>query len=715
MATPRACPLCRGPLGDDESVCARCRAPGSAATAKPARAPGIRWRFHFWHLIIVAILVLAPLAWHAAEYLHLRLPLSTSPLVREAVARANDHRATGGLLGTPIRAGWFVKGYIRQDETGWGEARLWIPVSGPKGDGTLYARAGRGSGPWVFSSLDLSRPPSGSVDLLQPAPAATPLPPTPGVTVHLVPMGTFQTLSLGELPAYYRARLGLSVELQAPVPLEQVTFDSGRNQYVAESLVASLKRRRPDLAADSGAVVIGVTEADIYILTRNWRFAFGYRDGERFGVVSAARMIPWLHRVRGLEYLVQARVRKMISRYIGLLAYRLPLNPDPTSLLYAHLLGLDDLDLMQERFEGLGGPAVVSDYTRAHAQPPAPAELESSQPAVPPADDRYWCFLVRSVFDLREGAPAPAGAIGECVPGPHTDREVDELEVDLRGGLLLTRKTDLFVDDAVPLGLTRSFRTWDSWPRAFGLGGNHSYDAFIMGSRQPYTWAEIVLGDGQGIHHDRISKGTGYADAVFEHRATTTAFAGSRIQWTGNGWELTFRDGGTWSFPECYAATRPVECGVIAMRDAEGRVTRFERDRHRNLTRLTSPGGRWIAFEYDASHRVVRATDGRHRAVRYAYDAGGRLAAVTDVEGRTVRYRYDGSNLLGAQDDRGRTLFVARYAEGRLSELGLAGGPAHRFRFTFAAGRPVEAFVTASDGTTTRLDVRPARVTRAPR
>jgi Cytochrome oxidase complex assembly protein 1 len=131
MATPRACPLCRGPLGDDESVCARCRAPGSAATAKPARAPGIRWRFHFWHLIIVAILVLAPLAWHAAE----------------AVARANDHRATGGLLGTPIRAGWFVKGYIRQDETGWGEARLWIPVSGPKGDGTLYARAGRGSGP----------------------------------------------------------------------------------------------------------------------------------------------------------------------------------------------------------------------------------------------------------------------------------------------------------------------------------------------------------------------------------------------------------------------------------------------------------------------------------------------------------------------------------------------------------------------------------------
>jgi hypothetical protein len=71
--------------------------------------------------------------------------------------------------------------------------------------------------------------------------------------------------------------------------------------------------------------------------------------------------------------------------------------------------------------------------------------------------------------------------------------------------------------------------------------------------------------------------------------------------------------------------------------------------------------------------------------------------------------------LLGAQDERGRILFVARYAEARLAELRLADGPAHRFRFAFAAGRPndaVEAFVTAPDGTTTRFDVRPRRVPR---
>jgi predicted Zn-dependent protease len=379
MGTTRACPTCRGPLKGDESVCARCRTTGPPATPEPPRAPRFAWRFHVWHLVIAAVLVLAPLAWHAAQYLHLRLPLSTSPLAREAVARANEHEATAELLGVPIRAGWFVKGYIRQDETGWGEARLWIPVSGPKADGTLYARAGRGSGPWVFSSLDLSRGSKDPVNLLEAAASAASVPPTPGVTVHLVPMGTFQVVSLGELPAYYRAKLGLSVELHAPVVLEQSAFDPRRSQYVAPSLLASLERSLPELAAARGAVVIGVTEADIYIPERNWRFAFGYRDGERFGVVSAARMIPWLHRMWGQEYLAQTRVRKMISRYIGVLAYRLPFNPDPTSLLYEHLLGLDDLDRMQERFEGLGARAVVSDYARAHVQPPAPAELETAR------------------------------------------------------------------------------------------------------------------------------------------------------------------------------------------------------------------------------------------------------------------------------------------------------------------------------------------------
>lgn len=42
------------------------------------------------------------------------------------------------------------------------------------------------------------------------------------------------------------------------------------------------------------------------------------------------------------------RARKMVTRYIGLLYYGLPLSDDPESLLYDNVLGPADLDRMEE-------------------------------------------------------------------------------------------------------------------------------------------------------------------------------------------------------------------------------------------------------------------------------------------------------------------------------------------------------------------------------
>jgi hypothetical protein len=61
---------------------------------------------------VATLLVLLPLAAHLFDWLDLRLPLRTSPLVTEAMDRANDHAGTPALLGTLIRVGWLVKGYI---------------------------------------------------------------------------------------------------------------------------------------------------------------------------------------------------------------------------------------------------------------------------------------------------------------------------------------------------------------------------------------------------------------------------------------------------------------------------------------------------------------------------------------------------------------------------------------------------------------------------
>jgi hypothetical protein len=507
-----------------------------ARTEPPAGRPRRPWyRRLAWHALGAALLVALPFLFHFFfDYLRIRLPLRTSPLVAEAVDRANDHAAAASLLGRPIGAGWFVKGYSRQDETGWGEARLWIPVSGPKGEATLHARAGRGSGPWVFSALELLQGNRSVANLLEPDDPAAQVQLDPHQRPYLVRLGPPRSVSIDELPGYYRTRLGLGVETLPTLPLEAGIFDPRRSQHIAEELIAVMKRRLPRLAGDPTAVVIGITEADMYIRAYDWRFAFNYRGDERFAVISTARMTPWLYRLRGNEYLLHTRLRKMVSKNLALMVYRLPLSQDPTSLFYGGVMGVSDLDLIQERFEGLGTRAVVSDFTVSHRQALV-APVITPRPAPSPETGRYPCFLVRPATDAVAPGADVSAQIAECIPDMHADREADELEIDLRYGALVTRKTDLFVADSIPLALTRSYRVWDHRPRAFGLGTNHPYDTFPVGSRQPYTFIDVFLADGSPIHFDRISQGTGYADAVYEHTATSTRFFKSRFQWNGNG------------------------------------------------------------------------------------------------------------------------------------------------------------------------------------
>jgi predicted Zn-dependent protease len=468
-----------------------------------------RWRSRLRkplvHLLIATAVASIWIIPHVVEFLRLRLPLRTSPLVTEAVDRANDHPAAVAAIGRPITAGWFVTGYSTEDETGWGESQIWIPVTGPNGEATLYARAGRGSGPWVYTALDLQQG-DRVVDLLKVARPPTPIALRPQRRPYLVSLGPLRTLGLTSLRDYYDAWLGLKVETLPDVPLDARALDLSRKQYVAEDLIVSLRQALPELAADPGATVIAVTDADMYIRAYQWNFAFNYRDGQGFAVVSSARMVPWLYRLRGKEYLLHTRVRKMVSKNIGLLVYELPFSRDPTSLLYNQVLGLDDLDLIQETFAGLGSQAVVSGFEEKHRQAPtAPVIVRRDSPAA--GTGRYPCFVARP-FTNATGAGHSA-EITECLPDMYAERETNEVEVDLRSGALMTRETDLLVADAIPLALTRCYRFWDERSRAFGVGSNHSFDLLPVGSRQPYTYIDLVLGDGNRIHLDRISQGAG--------------------------------------------------------------------------------------------------------------------------------------------------------------------------------------------------------------
>lgn len=66
------------------------------------------------------------------------------------VARSNP--SVVAALGSPIEEGYFVSGKISENGPS-GEAELAIPISGPRGAGTIYLEAHKSAGAWKFSTL----------------------------------------------------------------------------------------------------------------------------------------------------------------------------------------------------------------------------------------------------------------------------------------------------------------------------------------------------------------------------------------------------------------------------------------------------------------------------------------------------------------------------------------------------------------------------------
>ncbi len=95
---------------------------------------------------------------------------STDPY-KDAFAKARIHPAVIEALGSPIKEGFFVSGNTSVNGAT-GEANLSIPISGPKGKGTIYVKAEKSLGRWSYSDLIVEIQKTGHrIDLLKgPAP-----------------------------------------------------------------------------------------------------------------------------------------------------------------------------------------------------------------------------------------------------------------------------------------------------------------------------------------------------------------------------------------------------------------------------------------------------------------------------------------------------------------------------------------------------------------
>jgi YD repeat-containing protein len=259
----------------------------------------------------------------------------------------------------------------------------------------------------------------------------------------------------------------------------------------------------------------------------------------------------------------------------------------------------------------------------------------------------------------------------------------------------------------MPLAATRCYRSWENRVKSFGRNATLSWDLYPTGSRQPYTFVDMNTCDGNPLHFDRISKGTGYADAVYEHRATATAFLGSRFSWNGNGWDLKLRDGSIYVFPESYHAKKPVDGALIHFRDAKAQAVKIERTDRRTLKRLTMPDRRFIAFQSDSADRIYEAEDDQKRKVSYLYDHGGRLVEVRGLKSLS-RYEYESTYLMKIEEN-GRRLVEFEYErQGRLKELNLPDGRRYRFEYDSHRDDPkriARTTLTTPEGSVTKFDI----------
>ena len=99
----------------------------------------------FFGLIVGCVVLLAAVIFGA---------MKSTDVYKEAVNRAKANSEVTEALGTPLKEGMFLSGNTNVNGPS-GNAELAIPISGPKGSGTLYVEAKKSAGQWTYTKLEV--------------------------------------------------------------------------------------------------------------------------------------------------------------------------------------------------------------------------------------------------------------------------------------------------------------------------------------------------------------------------------------------------------------------------------------------------------------------------------------------------------------------------------------------------------------------------------
>lgn len=662
------CPACGRQTSENFPVCAQCGASLPSAQKAPGSDVG---RILATIFLCLAGLAAAGVFAAVAAYRHW---LTSIPVYAQAVSIAGSSPQVQQILGSPVREGWFVSGTRRDAGLG-GFAQMTIPVSGPRGKGKICVVANRVRGQWTLENVSFSDGANKLTDMT-PAFAKSAFEMLGNGPVCVVPLGDFDTRLLAGLPDYYRQRFGIDVRVLPAMPLDKSVDDPKRQQAIADKIIDVL-RSAPVLSAEPEAIIIGVTDRDMYAY--DWNYAISYRTEQQFGVISTAQIRDYRFFEGQNPAVLPVRLRKDLTKNIALLRGKLPVSNDPTSALYESLSSGSELDLMSDDFTG--------------------------------ADGRWRPYIQQgdvcvSVWRLPDGH---LRWFLECTYDPPANTGIETFEVDLSTAEGIEQRTDFDSRESFPLSLIRKYEDHDPQVHAFGVAASHSLNIWLYPDDLPgksYSRAELILPDTGRIYLLRTSPGGDRDGAVFHVQGMqSTPYDHATMRWNGDGWDLRRNDGWTMEFPDISGARHQRQAALIGLHDEQGHAFQFVREGTGNLMSVTSPWGYALQFAYDEQRRTVHAWDNRGRSVEYGYDAAGRLASVSSNDSQSVRYVYNERNQITEIDDAaGKTIVSNEYdPNGFLVRQTLGDGQVFGYSYRWKSVRNGAVTITEPDGAQTEF------------
>jgi predicted Zn-dependent protease len=457
-----------------------------------------------------------------AVFFLLRAQFRSNPIYQASLAMARSSSEIQNLLGQPLQEGWTT--FVESRHVYGSDFAEWTAsLKGPKGSGQLSGAANRIGSSWHYSRLMLTADDGRIVDLTPPPERDKLFLKESSKKVFLVPLGPVPEEYLSWIPAYYKHKFELNVQVLPVIPLNPSVGNATRRQLVAERLVALMKSALPKEARDQSTILLGLTSEDMFIQSYDWRYAINYREDGRFGVVSTARLKPALFFQKWNHVLALSRLQKMLTKNVYLLCFGAPMNGDDTSAVSGGVMSPEEVDYMSDEIVGAEG--------RWHSlrSGTAPTISMIIDPKQPTAWDMEWSAK------------------------PPTDVSTEYFAADLWAGIFIQRKTDFYLAGDFPLQFVRTYASKDVQPREFGVGTNDSLDISMAG--EPNNYLLLTQENGVQTHFDFDPRGNSGGRQIYRGRPDYfSPFSQGTLLMRGFDVEIETTDGWHYFFPFRQAA-----------------------------------------------------------------------------------------------------------------------------------------------------------------